>query len=526
MKNFYFKVNRRHIGIIVLVLFVVVSINALFVMRVVHAVNPAQTILQLFFPSNDYRNSQGSGGTTTTPGPNITLTPGVNFPAGFVDVPTGHCQNKLTQALDNLKSVKSQVLPVYIQASIDSATPGPQIPWEIFAAIHYVETGGSFNPNGSLISGRPIGDPEPDQGGVRYTSLLDSAHAAARVFRQKGEYVHYYNRVNNMTPATGIELIAGQFALYNAITQGECKIEQGINGYNGKYAGGTWSEEIPDNGQCNGGGAPRSHDKGEAFIGDRHVYPSYCKDSAHQTMYFHFHYGGNIIPYTNRVGTLALIWGIQNDPEFTSIPSTSPTPIGPPLPTGDYDPITVSGLKYYPQCSSPAIPGAYWSSMKLPGTPCQNKTFCQWGCGLTSSAMVLSSLGNTQYDPKQFTDLYLNSGAPNCYLSYTVLRNMFTTANITTQVPQYFSNPVDLRSSQGAYLIDGYLQSGNTILTYGNINGYTHFVWIVGKEGGHYKVLDPYWSAPSQGKAPTFPIVPYTSNRYYSFGIRSLMAIK
>lgn len=525
MKNGTIKVNRGHAGVVVAV--GIVALHLLFAVRVVTAeYNPALDIINILFPSNDGSNSTGGATTlTTTPGSNPPLSPGVSIPAGFVAVPTGHCQDKLTTALNKLRSVKNQVIPIYVAASDQTATTGTRIPWEVFAAIHYIETGGSFNPNGSLISGRPIGEPEPDQGGVRYTSLLDSAHAAARVFRQKGEYVHYYNRVNGMTPATGIELIAGQFALYNAITQGECKIEQGINGYNGKYAGGTWPG-IPPNGQCNGGGSPRRHDKGEAYIGDRHVYPSYCKDSAHETMYFHFHYGGNVVPYTNRVGALALMWGIQNDPEFRSFTNTSPTPIGPPLPTGDYHPITVSGLKYYPQCSSPAIPGAYWSSIALPGAPCQNRTYCQWGCGLTSSAMVLSSLGPREYDPKQFTDQYLASGAPNCYLSYTILRNMFTNANISTQSPQYFSTPIDIRSSQGTYLLDGYLQAGNTVLTYGNINGYTHFVWVVGKEGGHYKVMDPYWSAPTHGRSPAFPVVPYTSNRYYSFGIRSLMAIK
>lgn len=53
------------------------------------------------------------------------------------------------------------------------------IPWEALAAIHFRE--GGFNPNGSVISGREIGAPEPDQGGMVFSSLQESADRAAEV---------------------------------------------------------------------------------------------------------------------------------------------------------------------------------------------------------------------------------------------------------------------------------------------------------------------------------------------------------
>ncbi len=53
------------------------------------------------------------------------------------------------------------------------------IPWQTLAAIHFRE--GGFNPNGSVISGRPIGTEEPDQGNMKFSSLQESADKAAEV---------------------------------------------------------------------------------------------------------------------------------------------------------------------------------------------------------------------------------------------------------------------------------------------------------------------------------------------------------
>lgn len=47
------------------------------------------------------------------------------------------------------------------------------VPCEILAGMHYVEIGNS--PDGSLVSGRKIGTPEPDAGGRIFTSLIETA---------------------------------------------------------------------------------------------------------------------------------------------------------------------------------------------------------------------------------------------------------------------------------------------------------------------------------------------------------------
>ena len=50
------------------------------------------------------------------------------------------------------------------------------MPCEILAGIHFVEAGN--NPEGSLVSGRKLGTPEPDAGGKVFRSLLETAKYA------------------------------------------------------------------------------------------------------------------------------------------------------------------------------------------------------------------------------------------------------------------------------------------------------------------------------------------------------------
>jgi RecJ-like exonuclease len=57
------------------------------------------------------------------------------------------------------------------------------VPCEVLAGIHFVEA--NNRANGSLISGRAIGVPEPDQGGKIYSSLLETAVDAAKVLKVK-----------------------------------------------------------------------------------------------------------------------------------------------------------------------------------------------------------------------------------------------------------------------------------------------------------------------------------------------------
>lgn len=53
-----------------------------------------------------------------------------------------------------------------------------------------------------------------------------------------------------------------------------------------------------------------------------------------------------------------------------------------------------------------------------------------------------------------------------------------------------------------------------------------HAVWIVGKNGNHYNVMDPYWGAPPHSNGPPYPIVPYSSSRYVDIQVWSILPVK
>lgn len=196
--------------------------------------------------------------------------------------------------------------------------------------------------------------------------------------------------------------------------------------------------------------------------------------------------------------------------------------VAPPEQGGDFSPIVVQGLSYYPQCRSQAVPDAYWSELSMPGCG----TYCDFGCGASATAMIFSSLNGQQKDPKQFMDLYTRSGAPNCLIDFSLLRSIYEANGITTQARVSFPDATDLHSKNGEKIIDGYLKTGQTALVSATVNGRTHFVWIIGKEGGYYRVMDPYWSAPVDGDSPNFPVIPYTSDRYSSFVLSSVLPVK
>ncbi len=431
------------------------------------------------------------------PGSSVPITSDLQgiIPSG--EAPAGLCTSQIDDALAKLESYPSNI-EIYKTASRQTG-----IAWEVLAAIHYIEA--TFNPNKSLISGRAIGQPEPDQGNKVYSSLLETAIDAANIFKGKKAMVEHVIRKNGMPSPTSLELLAGQFASYNSPTQGECAMGKIGADYDFVYTGGTWPG-IPDKGQCRGKSG--SHGKGEAFVGDRHVYATRCLDANHEPMYFHFHYGGNVTKYESHVGAIALIRSIQKKYGSTTQNTT-------------YTPVTSAGLVYYPQCSSPALP-VDWSSKPMPG--CND--FCHWGCGQVSAAMIFSSFSGRKLDPVQFVNYYVSQGAPNCLLDYDRLKTIFEANGMTTGAKIYPSPHIPLASAQGIAKIDGYLSAGYTILVGGDINNYGHFVWIVGKKDGHYEVMDPYWSSPAQGTSPNFPVVPYPSNRYKSFNIKSLMPVK
>jgi hypothetical protein len=102
-------------------------------------------------------------------------------------VPEGKCDGKLFGELlktgkyqeSSIKgsdyfnnSIKTMLTPELMNtyAAVEKETG---VPCEILAGIHFVEA--DNNPDGSLVSGRKIGDPEPDAGGKVFRSLLETA---------------------------------------------------------------------------------------------------------------------------------------------------------------------------------------------------------------------------------------------------------------------------------------------------------------------------------------------------------------
>ncbi|RJQ24460.1 hypothetical protein C4577_07815 [Candidatus Parcubacteria bacterium] len=125
---------------------------------------------------------------TITPGAGVIYPPPSSSLASLLPNPLPQTTTQGQQAIQNaLSQFNKNNLNVYQQAS--SIT---DLPWEVLAGIHYIE--GGFGSNNSLVSGRQIGNVEPDipkgacdgqvngpgipipiSGGCGFKSLLDSA---------------------------------------------------------------------------------------------------------------------------------------------------------------------------------------------------------------------------------------------------------------------------------------------------------------------------------------------------------------
>jgi len=538
MKNIFFKVNRRCalLSLLVVFLFINTQLNAQTSTPVPANAyqNPLQGFMQFMFPGQPETVPQsqiptaipGTGTPTVTPVGGIPTSPGL-IPTSIPVAIPAQCQTKLNSAMANMTTHQNNINFIYIPTEMATG-----VSWEIVATLHYLETGGSLDPNYSVLTGARIGTIETviDTGicapgstnplsqytiritagantGCGFDNVIKSALYAATLFKDKYSMARTLNSRNGFDISTDedFKLLVGALASYNGFTQGECEISTSTL----LYSGNRWDSVIPNRNQCK----PK-------YAGEDHVYGLYCLTDYYTNMYFHYHFGGSVIPYDaqGRVGGIAFIHALQE--KYSAPPQTTPTPTPPSA--GTYTPIVVSGLTYYPQCSSPAIPGAYWSNRTMPGCG----TYCGYGCGIASSAMIYSSLSGDRKDPEQFMNLYTQSGSPNCLIDYSILRNLFSTHNIVTGTPLVLPSAKSLFSPEGSALVDGYLQSGQTVLVMGTISSYNHFVWIVGKENGRYNVMDPYWSAPSSGTSPTFPIIPYTSNRYSMFMIKSMLPVR
>ncbi|MCA9308250.1 hypothetical protein KC980_01945, partial [candidate division WWE3 bacterium] len=114
------------------------------------------------------------------------------FTSGFLDLFSGYSGdiNPTYNSADILQRVANAqtsdgtnltLIEVYATAAQQYG-----VPCELLVGIHIREGGG--DPRKSVISGRLLGTPEPDQGGKVYTTLLASALDAARVLNEKAKY--------------------------------------------------------------------------------------------------------------------------------------------------------------------------------------------------------------------------------------------------------------------------------------------------------------------------------------------------
>ncbi len=396
----------------------------------------------------------------------------------------------------------SFLMETYRSASAQTGTP-----WEVLAAIHHLEA--NNNPSGSLISGRPFGVYEKDQGRT-YSNLLETAIDAAQIFKGKKAIVLDVIRKNpGMKQPTEYEMLVGQFASYNSPTQSECAMVQNVDGeYIFTYTGKTWSG-IPDRGQCKGTGG--EHAKGEKYVGERHVYTTGCLDTDHENMYFHFHNGGDTKPL-DRIGAITFIKALQR---------LAPTDSSLPVPTGQASRPPISGsLVYYPQCNGTQHTGS-WANQSMVNSAGQpiGCTYCKASCGLASGAMIVSSYLNSSVDPPTFLSKYNTNASMNCDGA-----NM---SAIETTIKQYGVTVGNQSGVGGKSLADqrfisqakNYLDGGWTLLTRAVINGYGHYVWIVGIDSqDRFLIYDPYWGMNSP--------LPFNSKNYQSAQILDITPVK
>ena len=93
---------------------------------------------------------------------------------GFTDV-TGLLPSPITPAPANWESVKSQIIAAYnkhpeLIDTYKQASSETGVPWQVLAGLHFVETGSGPGPDSSLVSGRKIGQVEPDVSPVKCTA--------------------------------------------------------------------------------------------------------------------------------------------------------------------------------------------------------------------------------------------------------------------------------------------------------------------------------------------------------------------
>lgn len=217
--------------------------------------NPIIELLNIFLNFKSIVDSVSSD-TTTNPEPSIYITsPGSTIPVDtFFPNPLPPISNNVTTVEKNSVLGCLDKQPMYKQAGAQTG-----LPWELLATIHYLEIGCG---SGSLVSGRAIGENEPDigscssadsgpgkpiplpGGGCGFSSQLESAIYAGN---------HLKGKIGK-APETFEELIKA-LGRYNGIGNANC-------GRVSKYT------NCPP-----------------FFENEDHIYPMNWFDARHDTMY-------------------------------------------------------------------------------------------------------------------------------------------------------------------------------------------------------------------------------------------------
>lgn len=198
---------------------------------------------------------------------------------------------------------------------------------------------------------------------------------------------------------------------------------------------------------------------------------------------------------------------LQYNPEdYYLNASPTPTPLFPTPTTYIYSsspPAVYNGLAYYKQC------GNGYDNYPL-GQGC---TICKAGCGLTSTAMILSSYVNKSYNPGFVADTYkargYYAGCDGSHISSA--KAILSSYGLkTTDYLVYAKGGVP--SNMVASDFRNYIKSGWTIFALADYcsGGCGHFFWVVDIDNN-----DNIWAFdPAYGryKAP-----PFNENSYYPF---------
>ncbi len=198
---------------------------------------PANTVITMTFSATPNQTDTWISNQATA---GYTIVSRAGLFSGNLTDATGLLPNPLPPPPENWESVKSQIIAafnkhpelidIYKQGSAEAG-----VPWQVLAGLHFVETGSGPGPDSSLVSGRKIGQMEPDinpskcaagrsgpgvpvpiDGGCGFTNQLDSAiyashHLAEKIgkppstFAEAVEVVSRYNGGGNANCGEGLD---------------------------------------------------------------------------------------------------------------------------------------------------------------------------------------------------------------------------------------------------------------------------------------------------------------------------------